>query len=400
MVYRRNVMDFENDIQAAIDDLPSAGGEVYIPAGTYALSSAISFANKDDITIRGAGYNTVISVSTNISVFDIGSAGNGCDRIKFKDIKFVGSDNADHTENYGLNFIESNYCEVSDCWFEDFGRYGIFWQTCRFNVTKGCMFKDSKDQGLFYDNGASNNVASENVFRDCNGGIATDIGSDYNTFTNNTYDGTNAYTTKHGIRHAFGEGASSGYNVYSGNVVWYAKGTAFKAQSSHCIISNNIVYYISGGSGEHGIFVQGDGSVVSDNTILMGGGQHGIMVQADGVRVSNNTIIGDDALGTPTGSGILVYHNETANINNNRIEGFTANSQHGINVIGENGSESDHNIITGNYVTGSTGTGSKGINLVYCDNSIITSNICTGNTTDTITETTCDGNTLANNIDT
>ncbi len=33
--YKRDVRDFEGDIQAAIDSLPASGGEVYIPAGTY-----------------------------------------------------------------------------------------------------------------------------------------------------------------------------------------------------------------------------------------------------------------------------------------------------------------------------------------------------------------------------
>ena len=40
-------------IQAAIDALPSEGGRVYIPAGTYILKGSLK--PRDNVTISGAG---------------------------------------------------------------------------------------------------------------------------------------------------------------------------------------------------------------------------------------------------------------------------------------------------------------------------------------------------------
>jgi hypothetical protein len=61
-------------IQAAIDSLPSTGGEVYLPVGTYSMCSALPILINKPIKFHGAGQNgTILSVcsilSSSTSVF-------------------------------------------------------------------------------------------------------------------------------------------------------------------------------------------------------------------------------------------------------------------------------------------------------------------------------------------
>lgn len=56
--------DQYSSVNAAVDALPATGGEVYIPAGTYAISQSIVL--RDLVTLRGAGLGvTVLQLSAN-----------------------------------------------------------------------------------------------------------------------------------------------------------------------------------------------------------------------------------------------------------------------------------------------------------------------------------------------
>lgn len=60
-----NVADYGSDgaaIQAAIDALPTEGGMVLIPEGTYNITTSISIT-KNNVTIVGAGTGTILNVT-------------------------------------------------------------------------------------------------------------------------------------------------------------------------------------------------------------------------------------------------------------------------------------------------------------------------------------------------
>ncbi|HET9283175.1 MAG TPA: glycosyl hydrolase family 28-related protein [Candidatus Angelobacter sp.] len=52
-------------IQAAINDLPSNGGAVYVPAGTYVISSSITIPS--NVTLYGAGPATIIQLANGVN---------------------------------------------------------------------------------------------------------------------------------------------------------------------------------------------------------------------------------------------------------------------------------------------------------------------------------------------
>lgn len=58
--------DMTAAIQAAIDSLPAAGGEIYVPYGDYVISSTIDLADRVSITIRGESNPTAGSSAASI----------------------------------------------------------------------------------------------------------------------------------------------------------------------------------------------------------------------------------------------------------------------------------------------------------------------------------------------
>lgn len=65
-----NVADDITAIQAAITAVPSQGGIVYFPPGYYRISSAISI-DRDGVTLRGAGPNASIIISTSTTANNV-----------------------------------------------------------------------------------------------------------------------------------------------------------------------------------------------------------------------------------------------------------------------------------------------------------------------------------------
>lgn len=125
--------DFDN-IQSAIDNLPSGGGEVFIRPGTYVLASGISISS-DNVTITGSGPSTVLQTSDNIPLISI----NG-NFATVQNLKIIGANNNSYAANQGVLLSNSTStsqvlsCNISDCFS------GISLQDCskcliRYNQT-------------------------------------------------------------------------------------------------------------------------------------------------------------------------------------------------------------------------------------------------------------------------
>lgn len=68
--------DDTSSIQAALDALPSSGGTVLLPSGTYKVTSTITI-DKDNTTLKGVGASSVIQVPNSALGIDVIQVGNG-----------------------------------------------------------------------------------------------------------------------------------------------------------------------------------------------------------------------------------------------------------------------------------------------------------------------------------
>lgn len=126
-------------IQAAINDLPSTGGEVFIPCGSYSSASAITIA-KNDVIVRGSGACTIVQFTGATHGFVIDASSAARLRIKLSDM-VIRTSNAG-----GLHAIEGNAptwgisrTVVDNVWIDATGSgkwtaaiYGDNWQSSDF----------------------------------------------------------------------------------------------------------------------------------------------------------------------------------------------------------------------------------------------------------------------------
>ena len=63
------------EIQAALDALPDAGGEIHLLEGTYQLAATVTRAI-DNVTISGCGYSTYVKYNNSSFLFSVGSQAN------------------------------------------------------------------------------------------------------------------------------------------------------------------------------------------------------------------------------------------------------------------------------------------------------------------------------------
>lgn len=111
--------DDQVEINAAIQALPSGGGEIVILDGTYNINATISI-NIDNVTLRGNGNNTVLVRCFNNSDFNIGvisvtSTNGNC---IISDLRINGSSNYVSSYNSGI-VINSNNVFVSNIYIYD-----------------------------------------------------------------------------------------------------------------------------------------------------------------------------------------------------------------------------------------------------------------------------------------
>lgn len=239
------------DIQAAIDDLPSGGGVVYIKEGTYTITTKISITI-DNVSLIGAGRATEIKTTTNIIVIHVFDA----DNFIASEFRITGS-GATNTSNVGIRFENGTNCMVKDCWIENCGDVGleaignasrIFFIGNRIDncedhqivsvglnaiITNNIVINGSAAGMLL---GGSRDICMGNQIVDNDGdGIISEDGNQNiigNVVIDNGGDGL-----------AMGENQSSTNNVISGNNVIANGGTGILlfAGADRCNVHGNIV---------------------------------------------------------------------------------------------------------------------------------------------------------------
>lgn len=151
---------------AALSGTQSAGGTVYLPAGTYKVTGGLTLA-VDGITIRGAGAisTAIVTTSTTAHLF----SASGHRRFTFEDLKLVGAGTGTVD---AINLAAPGAYAVFDCVFRNlhitgFGRHGIHTEDAC-----GCVFDHVRIEscgGNGFDLGGNGNGlgGTSNAFTAC-----------------------------------------------------------------------------------------------------------------------------------------------------------------------------------------------------------------------------------------
>lgn len=107
------------DIQEGIDQLPAAGGVVYIKEGTYTITARIEITTHN-VSLMGTGYSTIITTAGDVDLIYIESV----DHIIIADLSLIGSGEG-NLLNTGINVLHSNDSRIFRCWLSNCGKKGI-----------------------------------------------------------------------------------------------------------------------------------------------------------------------------------------------------------------------------------------------------------------------------------
>ncbi len=304
-------------INSAIDALPSTGGEIYLPEGTYTCTSTITI-DVNNTTIKGAGKGSKIVTSAWASwsvpghVFDL----NGKDHLVFRDFQVDASANNAGGNAYDIfNGTGITYSIFDSLYLKGGDRNGIFMNTGgsynKFTNTTYDTFSDTGGEplNLFQE---SYSVVSSNIFKDGYDGIYT-TSSTFLTITGNSilnsssnigiyFDGGNSHVV-------------TGNNIYNCRV-----GIAMGSGPTKITMTGNTITF----SGDAGIFTGGSKHVVTGNVIRDndGAGDYGLYIWSNTSTYSGNTVSDHSGAGD---IGINVVSGATDNvISGNQLENNTS----------------------------------------------------------------------------
>ncbi|MCP3895457.1 MAG: hypothetical protein GY706_12640, partial [Bacteroides sp.] len=332
-------------INAAISALGSAGGEVFLPEGTYAISDALSVSSYT--TIRGAGASTILSLATGANTYVIGDADPASTErnITIRDLKIEGND-AGNTgaDCYGVYLRDVTESAVINVWVDDTEDNGIQASNCNSSVIERCSVNNATYGILVY---YSNGTRVVNSTARNNEAAGIGVHSSSNCIVAGNVAATNA---THGIYvSATSQFAYS--NIISANIAEYntEDGINVYRRSYYTQVISNQVRY-----NQNGIHIEGGGTSYAVRRSL----------------VSNNYCLQNAQ------NGIRAVESDYASILGNKL---TDNGDSGNYSSIYVGSDSNETLISGNAIQDSAGTGyAIHIDGTTCDNTTLTNNIFSG----------------------
>jgi len=303
-------------IQAAINSLPSTGGKIFLPAGTYSINSTTTIPS--NVWIEGAGASSTILYvqnNSNCSVFANSDQTNGNTNIKISNLKIDGN-KSNNRFGYGIYFKYVDNSQIENCFI-----YNTAWEAIYF---EGSASKSKK------------NIVSHNIV-DGSGGIGIEFyGGSHNIITDNLVQ-NNAYT---------GIYSDSDYTTIANNVVRNNStgggNGGIVSRGKYSTTANNVCEN-NGHTGIH--LYYGDYSVVSGN-VCKGNNWYGIRVYGTDYSIIIGNKLHDNG-GTANYSGLRVYVSTNNFIIGNSITD-TAGGGHAIEIT----SDSTNNYLSNNYYSG------------------------------------------------
>jgi len=314
--------DYE-DIQTAIDSLPSEGGIVYLKAGTYSISSPITI-KRSDVSLVGTR-GAVIKPSGDIHGILINDDSGHYSHISIRDIELDCSSMTGTHNGIDISCSSSSYsltdCEISNCYVHNAPSCG------------------ARAEGYVYGLSFVNNLSSSNSE---NGIFILGYGDSYSSVINNVCR----------------DNSSSGIFMYCprssaiGNHCSGNSGSGIKAWKSRLVISSNHCKSNS----EAGIWTdKADYSTFANNFIELNQ-QHGLYVRRSSYcSINGNVLLSNSQEADDTYSEIILTDLYSVYSTHNVVFGNiircleTNKAKYGIR---ENSSSDDYNIILGNQVNG------------------------------------------------
>lgn len=284
-----------DDIQKALDKLPEAGGEVFIPAGTYICKSPIVM-DKHNLVLRGEGSATVLRLDDGINA----------------PVLVMG-----RTENVPQQ--ATKHIKVSNLMIDG----------NRENQTQECMGGECSDQFPLRNNGISIRrcvdctVDSVVVHSAISGGLVTELGCrrltirDYTSY-NNEFDGLAGYETE--------DSTFSGINLYGNKAAGISTDIKF---------NNNKFYDVTITDNKSvGIFMRDSLDNSFTNLHIRNNEQHGIFlaqVNSDPETAATGNTFTSVVIANSGGAGIQA--NDKSCVNNMIVGAQYINNKNG--CVGE-----------------------------------------------------------------
>jgi parallel beta-helix repeat protein len=318
--YQCDGTDDQEEIQAALDALPSSGGQVQLLEGTYYVESSISLDSNQ--TLRGNGKNTIITTKT--ADLDIimatSTSGNEKTGILIADLTIDG-DAGGVANDDGILWAYVDYSSIYNVWSQDNGVAGIdFFNYCDHNRIENNTCQGD-DYGISAYESDNNTIAGNTCQGNTDEGIYLDY-SENNTVTGNICQGNGV-----GISVNSGDNNLIADNTFEGS----GDTGIYLYVINDSVIAGNTCQ----GSGEEGMYVYGsDNNIIADNTI-QGSGDEGIQLgDSDNNTITGNTLTENSQDNNNVYEDIYLSSSDYNNIQGNtcRAGSLTNKPQYGIYI--------------------------------------------------------------------
>ena len=183
--YRCNGIDDHVQIQAALDALPTTGGEVRLLDGTYNCEVQIDLDSNQ--TLRGCGRNTILTTSTADLIFlsAIGGDGSELTGIVITDLQIDGDDVSD----VGIYFEFVDYSFIQNAYSKGNGGSGIYFDNGDNNTITSNICQENGAAGIGLHTSSNNAITGNTCQGNAGGGIYLVVSSNNNTIAGNNCQG-------------------------------------------------------------------------------------------------------------------------------------------------------------------------------------------------------------------
>lgn len=286
--------DDQVEINAAIQALPSGGGEIVILDGTYNISATI-LVNRDNVSLIGNGRNTQLKRNWN-SNNDEGIVTLNADYCSIKEIYFYGTRLTSYSHNIYVKY--SNYCIINNNYTYS-GESYILLTNSQYNTISSNNGRFGYN-GIVLTNTSSFNTIDNNIVDK----IETNTNSNFNIISNNKSIGT----TTSSITILSANNTITGNNFSDGFT-----GIRLWSNATNNLVSGNTFC-----NNDYGISLSNHSS---NNTVIGNICNNNSRAGIDCYLTSNNTIVGNSCFrGTGTSSDYTstqytIYINSSSNNN-------------------------------------------------------------------------------------
>ena len=271
----------QEEINAAINALPTFGGRVLLLEGTYNISSPITIL-KNNVTLEGQGAGTKLFLvnGANCNVIQVGNGSIALEGIRIANLRIDGN-KANQTKTvYGILF------------------YGASGYLITKSIIENCIVENCYDCGIFLYYSNNNTITGNQANSNSSNGIRLDL-SNNNTITGNQVDSNEEEGMSFNSSH---NNTVTGNQVNSNGL----DGISFEYSNNNTITGNQ-----ANSNTNPGIYLNSS----HNNTVI---GNQVNSNNYDGIRLysaSYNTIIGNRC----SGNAIYGINIATSDCNNNLV---------------------------------------------------------------------------------